>query len=264
MKFFQVFALFILFGLMSSCQKDQMTETNESSDSVMSSQAPPQPTKLLREMINYDNNDFVRYTFNSNDEVIQEENEESLVTIVKNGSTVTVKDSNTMEKRVTWLFTGQLDAQGRLVSGSSVNTPFASLPPYYDAHTYTYNKAGYMIQRSINRNNGQTLFDFYYSYQNGNMTRMDVMRNGVSYYSTVRTFSNIPDKNKINNDRFMVKNNFTGKTNTHLPTTVAGLDAAGKVSWTCTLTYNMDPDGYPTRVEQTYSNGNVWVFHYNY
>ena len=262
MKIFQIFALIVVTGFISSCQKDQLTEANETPEIVLSSKVPT--VKLLKEFINPVNNDFIRYTYNSANEVIQEEQEDGLTTVIKKGSTVTIRDSNTVDKRMAWVFTGQLDNKGRLVSGSAVNTRVAGLPPRIEQHTLSYDAQGYLVKRTADVNNGQDIFVNSYTYTDGNMTRMDVTKNNAPYYSLVYKYGGLLDKFKVHSTQFYVANNFTGVLNKNLPERIISLTAAGNVSWTAELIYNMGADGYPVKQERMLSNGNVWVFDYNY
>ncbi len=262
MKSFQIFALIIIASFISSCQKDSLTEANETPEIVMGSNTPT--VKLLREVINYANNDLIRYTYNSANEVIQEEHEDALITIIKKGSTVTIKDSNTVDKRIAWVFTGQLDKKGRLVSGDAINTRVAGLAPRIEKHSLVYNADGYLVQRTADVNGGQQVFVSSYTYDNGNMVRMDVTMNNAPYYSLVYKYGNLPDKNKHFSSRFYVANNFTGLLNKNLPERMVSINSSGNVSWSADIIYNMDADGYPIQQETMYSNGNVWVSNYNY
>jgi YD repeat-containing protein len=262
MKCFQIFALITVIGFISSCQKDQLTETNEAPEVVMSSNAPN--VKLLKEFINPVNNDLIRYTYNSANEVIQEEHEDALITIIKKGTTVTIKDSNTIDKRMAWVFTGQLDKKGRLVSGDAVNTRVAGLAPSMEEHKMTYDAQGHLIQRVTTVNKGQNVFVHNFTFDNGNMVRYDVLKNNATYYSIIYKFGHLPDKNKLHSTQFAVANNFTGVLNNNLPEAMTVINASGNVSWSAQMIYNMDADGYPIKRETMFSNGNVWVFDYHY
>jgi hypothetical protein len=77
-------------------------------------------------------------------------------------------------------------------------------------------------------------------------------------------FGSLPDKSNLHSTQFYVSNNFTGLPNKNLPEKIISINSGGNVSWSADMIYNMGADGYPLKQERMFSNGNVWVFDYNY
>lgn len=259
MKSIQIFALFVL-GFLSSCQKDPIEVTTPVTPS--STFAPPAPVKRLSERINFANNDYISVQYNSAGQVSRMEQEDGVFTITYSGSTVHIVDSSTVQNRVVWDFTGQLNAKGFLVSGNAINSRVGA--PFPVAYKLIYDKTGYLIQRIMDQSNGQNIYVNDYTHQDGNLIRVDVTKNGAYLYGGIYEYGKMQDKIRLNWDRFDVVNYFTGITNRNLPTKYTGLDNTGQQSWSSTMTYSLDGDGFPSKIEQVFSNGNVWEFEYFY
>lgn len=261
MKSIQIFALFLLASL-SSCQKDPIEATALPVTSGAFIPAPQAPTKRLSERINFAANDYVSLQYNSAGQVVRMEEEDGVYTFTYTGSTVHIVDSSTVQNRIVWDFTGQLNADGFLVSGNAISSRVGAPVPV--TYTFTYNKLGYLIQRNMDQNNGQNVYVMNYTQKDGNLIRLDVTRNGAYNYGGIYGYGTTQDKLKLNWDRFDVINNFTGMSNRNLPTKYIGLDNTGNKSWDKTMTYSLDSDGFPVKVEEVFSNGNVWEFEYFY
>ncbi len=259
MKSIQIFALFIL-GFLSSCQKDQIEETTPVTSS--GAFAPPAPVKRFSERINYANNDYIGVQYNSAGQITRMEQEDGVYTIAYTGSTVHIVDSSTVQNRVVWDFTGQLNAKGFLVSGQAINSRVGT--PVSVSYQFTYANNGYLIEKKVDQNSGQHVWLSTFSYKSGNLLRVDVSKDGAYSYGGIYEYGNLADKLKWNTDRFDIINNFTGQSNKNLPVKYTGLDNTGHQSWFSTMTYTMDGDGFPQKMEQVISNGSVWNFEYFY
>lgn len=206
----------------------------------------------------------MRFGYNTNGTISGYEEHENDMLITYSGNTVHIVDTNPLTNTLNWDFTGQMDAQKRLVSGSGVQMQNGVMIPR--TYSFFYNAAGFMTKREINVNNGQTVWTYDFTYKNGNLNKMVAQLNGAVYFSCVYEYmGNLPNKFDWNADwRFHVPNTFTGKTNKHLPTKYTSFDQSGNVSWFMDYTYTLGVDAFPIKMESVISNGTVNTYEYIY
>lgn len=263
MKRIHFFAFFLL-GAFTACQKDPMeTIAPTASETII---APPPGIKLCSEYRSVANpTDVMRFKYDNMGRVVEQIEEDHIMFVsYPNLTTIRIVDSSIVDKKVVWDFTGHLNVSGQLVAGTGRETRVSSTP-IPASYVFQYDLNGYMTQKTIDKNNGQSVFVHTYKYKNGNMIRHDIARNGMHQYSVTRDYGKLPDNLGWTYDQFLVPGSFAGKANKNLSIkcTVTYLNNP-VADWFANITYSMDADNYPIKTQSDFSNGNTLVYEYIY
>lgn len=247
-----VFALML--GFLAACNKEDQPG--------LPSDPAPETTKRLALMTNETlPENWFKLQYDSQGRVVLAEDDEDKYTVTYTGNKIHVVNFRKTENQVVFDFTGQLNAQGNIVSGSGVSR---YTQEYQEKHSFTYDAEGRLTQKVLDRNDGEMVYTFKYFYKNANLDSFDVYVNGVyDYGGAYEYYSDKADKSGMNWEQFDIPNTFTGKVNTNMASKYTGY-RDGKESWHVDFSYQFDADGYPVESQSKYSNGNIYKFSYKY
>lgn len=253
MKHFQLAAMLLLVSF-AACKKDDQQQPD-----------PVQPgaaKKLIK--FSYQGVDIapLELEYDAKGRVIRMNDGEDASTVSYSGNQVQIKEIRETENREVFNFTGKLNSNGWVTEGNGVSS-YNGIPRNVQ-YVFEYDAAGYMTRKTANYNQGESIYDYHYTYKNGDMATMDVFVNGVYDYGGAWEYDeNTQDRNGLNWEHLNVASTFTGKTNKHLATKYTGF-RDGKVSWYANYVYGFDANGYPTSNAVSISNGNVYTVYYQY
>jgi hypothetical protein len=176
---------------------------------------------------------------------------------------VQIQEWRNSENRQVLQLKGKLNIQGNIyeANGTSEYTKNIKIPLKY---SFEYNASGYMTRQIYNKNNGETVYEYQYAYNGGNLSEVKVYLNGVYDRSGIWEYDPLKiEKNDFNSNHFGPPNQFTGKINKNLAVKYTGLRPDNS-SWWVTFNYNLDQEGYPVSCFFKYWNGNTSKILYDY
>ena len=253
MKHFQLAALLLL--TLIACNKVDLTEPD-----------PTVPTTAPKKLtgISYADNKYLPtlISYDSKGRVVKVDDGDDVSTITYTGNEVHIVEFRKSENREVFNFKGKLNSKGLLTEGGG--TASYSGTVRQEKYTMEYDADGQMTRRIMDFNNGETIYEYRFTYQNGNLTGMEVYKNGVYDYSGVWEYDlNTKDWSGLNWNQFNTGNSFTGKTNKNLAKKYTGY-RDGKVSWYADYVYTFDTAAYPVTNTVSISNGNKYTLIYEF
>lgn len=256
MKNAPFFALLLVL-VFASCKKDDTTLPQD----------PGSPNTAKRFMgFTYEGNKYAPVTveYDAKGRVTRFDDGGDVSTLTYSGNEVTIKERRTDDgNREVFNFTGKLNAQGNMTEGSGISE-YNQGQPRQVKYTFEYNAEGYMTKKTQNYDNGATVYEFLYTYKDGNLTGFQVLTNGVYEYGGSWEYDTAhEDKLGINWNHFGPANQFTGKTNRNVAVKYTG-HRPGTQDWHSTSTYVYDSEGYPVSCAVNISNGNSYKLLYQF
>lgn len=226
----------------------------------------PNGTKLLDNYTQELYPDTISFDYNADNQIIKEEDNEEINTIVRNGNELHYTEYRKTESRTTADATFTLNAAGNIVSGHG-DFSYSPTSPYASDFTFAYDNAGHMTNRTDARDNGMT-YSYDFGWTNGDITTVAWNLNGNLYLTITTSYDlNKTDKLKIDGNQFLMQmNSFVGNHNQHLPMHSFTVFAPGTtVVQQYDFAFSLDADGYPetqtvTGLDNPYSD----VLHYHY
>ncbi len=253
MKHLQLAALLLL----------SLVACNKESDPEPTSPNPPAVQRKLKGYT-YKNDQYLPLTiaYDAQGRVVKMDDGEDVSTLVYSGNEVQVTTFRKAENREVASFKGKINSNGQLTEGTGTASYTGTLRQ--EKHRFEYNSEGYMTRRVLDLNNGENIYEYFFSYANGNLTAWEVHRNGQYDYSGAWEYDlSTQDRSGLNWNHFDVCNAFTGKTNKNLAVKYTGY-RDGKVSWFGDFQYTFDAQGYPLTNAVQISNGNAYTLIYQY
>lgn len=187
---------------------------------------------------------------------------EDVYTVTYNGSEISIVAWRTEANKEVFNFKGKLNAAGNLVEGAAIEN--YSAITYQVKYSFEYNAEGYMTRKYRDANDGALVYDYRYTYKNGNMTEFKAYKNGEYDYGGAWEYdAELLDRSGFSWELFSPYNNFTGKSNRNLAVKYTGKRPNGS-SWYVDFSYEMAPSGYPETSTSKYSNGNSYKIFYDF
>jgi hypothetical protein len=243
----------LLLSLFSSCKKDNDNQP---------APAPEKQQKLTGFLFDDPNYSPETIAYDDQGRVKQVESVDERTTLVYSGNTVTYSEWRFDEQRQVCLATGKLNVQGRMTEITGVRS--YSLPEKPYKTTFEYNAAGQMTKRILNINNGESIYEYRYFYQNNNMVTRELYSNGVLDYTGKWEYNtDLVNPWGVNFETFDSANTFTGKGSVKMPSKYSTV-RDGQVSWYVDFTYTTDQNGNPKTCNQNYSDGKTLLVTYKY
>ncbi|MEZ4941958.1 MAG: DUF4595 domain-containing protein [Saprospiraceae bacterium] len=256
MKQFQLAALLLL-ATLSACNKDDQAQPNPNN---------PTPQQTTKKLAGYtyqgvDINPLV-IKYDAKGRVVHQSDGEDIVDVSYTANQVHIVSKRTSVNSAVYNFTGKLNAQGFVTEGSAVSA-FNGIPRNV-TYTFEYDATGYLKRVISNYNAGEFVYDYRYTYKNGDMASFEVYVNNVYDYGGAWEYDlNTEDRSGLSWQHLNVGNTFTGKPNKHLATKYTGF-RDGKVSWYVDYVYTFDAEGYPVSGALAFSSGNAYTVFYKY
>lgn len=200
MKNIQILTI-LLFSFLVACHKEDQPETLP--------EPGPDTVKRLALMTNETlPENWLKLKYDNKGRVILSEDDEDKYTVTYTGNEIHVVNFRKTENQVVFDFTGKLNAQGNIISGTGTSN-YTQL--YQEKHSFEYDAAGNMTKKVLDRNNGEIVYTYQYMYKNGNLEGYDVYVNGVyDYGGRFEYYTDKIDKSGLNWNHFDTPNNFTG------------------------------------------------------
>jgi hypothetical protein len=245
--------LLLVFG---ACKKD---------DTSIIVPDPVEPAAKRFMGFTYENNKYAPVTveYDSKGRVSRFDDGGDVSTLTYSGSEVSISEWRTEDNREVFKFKGKLNPAGKLTEGSGTSEYNKGMPRQVK-YTFEYNADGYMTRKVQNYDNGTTVYDYRYTYTNGNLTSFQALTNGVYEYGGHWEYDTArEDKMGINWNHFNPANQFTGKTNRNIATKYTGV-RPGTADWHSTSTFVYDTEGYPLSCAVNVSNGTSYKLLYQF
>lgn len=250
--FFSAIALMGI--LLSSCNKEVTTP----------GPVPANEKKQLVKQISSGNYaDTVNYQYDAQGRVTKVIYSEDVFTLTYNSNSFTVKDFRPVENRLVLDATATLDVSKRVVKLNG-NAAYVANSPYTTEHTYTYGQSANLLEITDVRSNGVVIKNVY-TWSNGDITRNDVLINGVLKYYTTYEYFNLDDITGIDLYRFnCAVTGVTGVNSKHLVKKATTSYTDNTPSFFVDYMYTLDSQGYPVKLETKNSYGDQLKFVYSY
>jgi hypothetical protein len=246
------FAAMLLLTIIASCKKDDQLGPND----------PTVPKKLVS--ISYADNKYLptQISYDSKGRVVKMDDGEDVSTLSYTGNEVHIVEFRKAENREVFNFKGKLNSKGWLTEGGG--TASYSGTVRQEKYNMEYDADGRMTRRIMDFNNGETVYEYRFSYKNGNLASQEVYINGVYDYGGVWEYDlNTKDQSGLNWNQFGPGNNFTGQTNKNLAIKYTGY-RDGKISWYADYVYTFDAAAYPITNAVNISTGNTYTLVYEF
>lgn len=174
MKPSQLAALLLLAAL-TACHKDDQTQPGPGN---------PTPQQTTKKLVGFtyqgvDINPLV-IKYDAKGRVIHQSDGEDITDVSYTNNEVHIVSKRTSVNSVVYNFTGKLNAQGFVTEGSAVSA-FNGIPRNV-VYTFEYDAAGYLKRVISNYSAGESIYDYRYTYKNGDMANFEVYVNGVYDY----------------------------------------------------------------------------------
>jgi|WetSurMetagenome_2_1015567.scaffolds.fasta_scaffold115769_2 hypothetical protein len=226
----------------------------------------PNGTKLLDFYTEELNPNTTTFTYNSEKQIVKEENSEEINTIDIIGNKLHYTEYRKTESRTTADATFNLNAAGNIESGHGTFS-YSATSPYTSEMGFTYDSEGNLIHRADARSDGM-IYTYDYAWTNGDITTVTWNVNGSPYLTITQSYDlNKMDKLKISSIQFLMQMNaFVGNVNQHLIKHAYTVYAPGTtVDQRIDFSWTLDADGYPTTQNITFldaSSSDVVRYYY--
>lgn len=255
MKNIQLAAMLLL-TIFASCKKEALTDPVDPT-------TPVAQKKLTGYTYQGIDSNPVKIEYDSQGRIVLFDDGEDATTMLYSGNAVQFIEKRKSENdREVFNVTCKLDSKGRIIEANG--TSAYTLPARQVKYTFEYNSDGYMTRKIQNYNDGASVYDFHYTYKDGNLASFEAFLNGAYDYSGAWEYDkNTTDHNGLNWDQFIPCPGCTGKTNKNLPVKYTSY-RDGKVSWYADYAYTFDAQGYPLTNAIAISNGTAYTLVYQY
>ena len=213
----------------------------------------------------YEGNKYAPVTveYDSKGRVTRLDEGEDVSTLTYTGNEVSISEWRKEDNREVFNFKGKLNALGNMTEGSGTSE-YNKGQLRQVKYSFEYNAEGYIAKKTQNYDNGATVYEFLYTYKDGNLTGFQVLTNGVYEYGGSWEYDTThEDKTGINWNHFNPGNTFTGKTNRNVAVKYTG-HRPGTPDWYSTSTFVYDSEGYPVSNAVNVSNGNAYKLLYQF
>ena len=195
----------------------------------------------------------VNFTYDAENRLTKAEDDYVINSYVYTGSSVAIKEFRKSENRFVSDIAGTLDNAGRMISNTG-NYSYNINTPYTEQTSFTYDANGYLIQ--IKRGSGSLLKSYDFTVTDGDYTKLIYTTVASGGYTKITDY--YTDKNDVTALGSVPLGYATyhfglfGKPGKHLLKYEQSTQSTASVpSWTRTLTYTQDNNGYIQKADHT-------------